>query len=1288
MPESSSTESTANAAPIENAGAAPHSIPTRKPARIGNTIPLASLAPEFQAAQHQIYLDLLRRALRHRDTRSIALTGSYGSGKSSVLRALRRRWWNRRVIVELSLSTLDPQLAPEVPAENPAESEMSNRIQKELVKQLLYRLPSRSTPRSRFPRASNPSWVTGIRIALTAAAVVGLVWVATLLVGWDASISLRLVSLGWTPALVWSVAAFGAAIVALIGWKTFGGRYAIKAGLSAGTLTVSLEPTSSSYFDQYLDEIMYFFQVSKTRIVLIEDVDRYGDAVVFDTLRALNTLINSSRQVGRRVVFVYAIRDSVLGKIGGESKTDDSSNVSLAGRDAGSFDIDRANRAKYFEVIIPIVPFVTTDNARDLMMQVMSAHVSNAEGSPGISPALIRLAARHVADMRTLWSILNEFEVHLDRLMTSAVSKKPGINEDIVFSLVLLRATSPNAYESIRLATSPLDSLTDRWIALVDTNLEAQTKELTSLRTQLENSESLDSRAKQAGQLLDSLRPQLLTMSTGSATVVEFASPIADANLADVAGWQQLANGAPLTINLWDDPSRRRLSQSVRMGPEMVALLIGMRINPQAWQDTDLEKIREKVRATEKEIAFLRHHTWEQLYSRTDIVIAAKANEIQEDEVQDKGGEDSQKIPNLSFKDLVRAYAPTILAQDLLAQGYLPRHFARYASMFYGAVVGLDADEYISRAIEPGVPIFEFELTDLAITQVLAEQNAKKDNAEFFDDPSTYNLDIVAYLLKNRPAAARSVAHHLAVRWTDLEQAFVGRFLQRETPTLSGSLAAFMALSWKQGLRYTAIDAELAPDARLHIVNAVLGATEAEDTDDLDLDTDVGQYLSEHYPELPSVVNPLDDARANTVMQIMAASGAIIHDLTKLSSVALAAAIELSIYPINANNLGALGGADRVALDTLRSGTKTKPTYDYLLGNLSAYLDALSQLKPVGGPVKAAAEFAAVLNDIAAVGSTALLDRLVEATSLEFRIADLSSTAPETWPALIGHGRADSSFDNVQRYIAEHGFDNALGKLLNEQGKIATPAATPQTERVAVALEILAARDTLPKVATRVALVNSLAPGVMSVRQLAPDDANLVGPLLAAGLLEDEPATFDPVLLNLSEDLESAIAASDSFGTFSDDTTMPPRHLSRILTNARIPRKTKTALVVKLAILLTLATSTDATAIAQALAGRREKLDQARIEALRAAGASNPSLVRLMVAQGNELPVSDVRTILLAMRGDYGRVSSGGNGTVHFDPDEDHRFLLSRLEGVTHTGAKERRTKRYGNKIEANLKQP
>ncbi len=295
---------------------------------------------------------------------------------------------------------------------------------------------------------------------------------------------------------------------------------------------------------------------------------------------------------------------------------------------------------------------------------------------------------------------------------------------------------------------------------------------------------------------------------------------------------------------------------------------------------------------------------------------------------------------------------------------------------------------------------------------------------------------------------------------------------------------------------------------------------------------------------------------------------------------------------------------------------------------------------------------------------------------------------PEAWPALVSRNRTDPTFENVQRYLSSFGVDEALGGFLTEHAMMATPETTPQPERLTVAVTILAAREAIPAPATRVALASSIAPGVIPIGQIAPDDADLVGPLLAAKLLADEANTFDPDLVQRWDHLEPAIAASEHFGEFSDSTTMPVRYLARALTSQKVPADTKAMLVTKLASLLVEATPAYASAIADAVSQRHEDLDLLRIQALKAAGASDHSLVHLLIAQGENLSLTDLRTILLAMGGDYARLSKGGAGTVRFEVTQDHRALLQRLDGVTHTGAKDKFTMKYGTNLEAKLKHP
>ena len=126
---------------------------------------LHPLTPGYKPDQHSVYFDAIENALGwtgENTVRNIALTGSYGVGKSSILRQVASD--PQRDVIQVSLSTLgfgtegpvanvaatptqsDDEIA------NPLRETKTNQIQKEIVKQLLYttRLAKRY---SRFRRA-------------------------------------------------------------------------------------------------------------------------------------------------------------------------------------------------------------------------------------------------------------------------------------------------------------------------------------------------------------------------------------------------------------------------------------------------------------------------------------------------------------------------------------------------------------------------------------------------------------------------------------------------------------------------------------------------------------------------------------------------------------------------------------------------------------------------------------------------------------------------------------------------------------------------------------------------------------------------------------------------------------------------------------------------------------------------------------------------------------------------------------------------------------------------------
>lgn len=1221
---------------------AANQIPAGWSKRPGASIPIASLAPQFGPADHQVYLDILNRALSHPDTRSVAVTGPYGSGKSSVLRGLRKwhlskQWplFRRRVITTLSLSTLDPR-----PASNPDEQDVSNRIQQELVKQLLYRLPTRRTPRSRFPRASSPSWLVTVKAGVVALALYAVGYLVAAQTGWREKVDEQVEAFNLPPALFWIVTAIALSAVVISIWRSTSGRVELKGDVTANALTVSLGTKELSYFDKYLDEIIYFFQVSRTNLLVIEDIDRFSDATVFDTLRALNTLVNSSKQIGRRVVFVYAIRDSVLGTVG----------ANLRDRNEAATELDRSNRAKYFDVVIPVVPFATTNNARDLLLEVMDPT------NTGVSPALIRLAARHVADMRTMRSLRNEFEVHAERLLYTKLAQ-PGINPDIVFALVLLRATSPDEYEKIRLSTSSLDNLNERWRDLVRSNIEQQTVVLTNLLS-LSQSVDAETAAKGAGELLEALRPRLLSMGAAiSANRVTFRDPLAESGLDDLAGWRAIASGTPLTVEVARANAGYSQALHLELDCTTLELLLGIEIRPELFVEADSRALDAQIVNTKALLWYLRHHSWEDIYTRTDIAVETKPGSAEIGRVDGR----------ITFADLVAHYSPSPLLAALVKHGYLPAEFASYSSMFYGRVIGVAATEYLRRVVGPGKPAPDYPLAPRAILDVLLDQQADEDDsAEFFDDLSIYNLDIVDHLIQHRPGPASRVAEHLAKRWGEEERKFTDLFL----PTSGNAvkLVGLMAQHWPGVVRYTTVEVNVTPDRRLHLVDAVLNRI--PNADFIDLTSAVGQYLSENYALLNAVVSPSDKSRAQIVMEVIRGSGASVADLSVLDDIARDAAVAISVYPVTRTNLETLGGLEDIALDALRNSIHA--AYQHSLVNIIDYLNSILQMGQAGVVLRNPDQFATVLTEVAYLHNERICELFVQSTTGACRISDLGTVPVSTWRSLIKMARTEVTFSNVQHYIIEYGVDEELGVLLTDSPAIDLQAEIAVADRKRLALTILSSREAIARVQDRVRLAISLRPGAVQANELDRVDGNLVAPLLTARLLVDDDNAFDPELLSDWVNFEAAVAASEFFAEFAETRLLPSEYLAPLLDSEQIVESTRQALIGKLDTLVGVATADQATAVARVLTRRASILDFSRIEALRAVRASDSSLVGLIAAQEGHLDDDALRALLCNMGGEYAKIGTGRGESrkASFAANADHDAILRRLEGITHTGVR------------------
>lgn len=1189
----------------------------------GRDVKLASLRPKFDENSHRVYYDLLVRSIDANAVQNIALTGAYGTGKSSVLEELRKK--HSGEIIELSLSTIASQQVHNADDQDTPETDKSktNLIQKEIVKQLLYRLPAHMTPRSRFRRTSAPQ---SKRDWLIAGCIGSFLTLLAFALGLLAPVVEHFVPGPWVRYLLayLILAAAGTCATWLIRRLIAGGP-SMTASVGTALTSVTLSSNADTYFDEYLDEIVYFFQASKTKVVLIEDIDRFKDIKVFDTLRALNVLLNSTSILGR-IVFIYAIRDSIFEQIEG---TDEGA----ARDDPARRTLEIANRAKFFDVIIPVVPFVSADNARDLMSRTMKS----SEFS--IDQALIRIAARHTADMRLIHNIRNEFEVYRSRLIVPDKGVY-GITDDLVFAMVVFKNAHLGDFEEIRHKNSTLDRLYKAWRQLVRENLAAEINHLNQLKRSTGLDERADARARQFGERLSryiaDLRKSLVAF-TGGSTSITFSPPFEESVIRQRSTWQAIAEGA--SIDVAGRTPRNQLVE-MRFDAERLSSMLGIEIDPAHWNDLDLDEIATEIYASEERIRFLRHHTWLDLLNRPEFTML-------------HAGE------NRNFDQLVGAILTSPLSRELVRRGHITSHFALYTSTYYGTHLGPEALEYVRRCVEPGEPDMLFDLDVPSIKQIFIEQGAERnDKAEIFQDPSILNVSILNYLLAERPEAAAIVAKNLSSRG-DLEAEFVNIYCSRGE--LPEQLLAGMAHDWTGVVQYTAVEASLSTEKRLRALDAVLNAL--PHAQGYIVDEQVRERLETDFAGLTSITSPSSPRRAAIVMDLLKECQVEIADLSRLNEIARNAVVERALYPVNETNLRVLTNEAPISIDEI--GNSSAHVYRHVLNHLSDYLDAFDDSDATIHTIETPSLFKQIVVSAAEHASPAEINRLISGASMQCRLEKLDDVPSLAWPSLVAQDRIDSTFTNTYSYFTKFGsFDEFLGVFHTRHSIIAWDQDTaPIDDRRELAIAILNAIEVIEDSNIRIDLSLQLDPGCLPVDEIQPLSGSFAGLLISKGLIPDDEKTYRSHLMVDWTTREAAISASNDFETLVSPETIPPEQVPQMIESALVSNNIKKKVVGDLGSYLQDANRQNIEQVSRALIAKKWTISAPRIQLLIDQGAPTAEIVQFL-ARNEKLPIQTLRDLLRSMDRPYSAIADIGTRPYNLPDDSAHRTILNALKGT------------------------
>ena len=141
-----------------------------------------------------------------------------------------------------------------------------------------------------------------------------------------------------------------------------------------------------SYFDKYLNEVLYLFEQADADVIVFEDIDRFEANEIFIRLREINTLVNAKRKNTKSkykpLRFFYLLRDDVF---------------------------ESNDRTKFFDFILPIVPVIDSSNAYDQF-------ITHFPQTVVFNPGFLKKLSLYIDDMRILKNIANEFTVYKEKL--------------------------------------------------------------------------------------------------------------------------------------------------------------------------------------------------------------------------------------------------------------------------------------------------------------------------------------------------------------------------------------------------------------------------------------------------------------------------------------------------------------------------------------------------------------------------------------------------------------------------------------------------------------------------------------------------------------------------------------------------------------------------------------------------------------------------------------------------------------------------------------------------------
>ena len=337
-----------------------------------------------------IYEEAIDYAFDNSDIKNVAISGAYSAGKSSVLASYKKK--------HSDLHFLHISLAHFKSREQEDETEVKESVlEGKILNQLIHQIPSEKIPQTNFRVKKKVSAKSIIKPTIEAVLFVIIAIYFTCFDMWKSYVNT--LPNNWFKSILtlsthqYALMVDGILMVTLLLFIVYGlirvqknKNVFRKLNLQGNEIEI-FEESDDSYFDKYLNEVLYLFENADVDVIVFEDIDRFNANRIFERLREVNTLANIQLQKEDKKVlrFFYLLRDDIF--------------VSK-------------DRTKFFDYIVPVVPVVDSSNSYDQFI----SHFKKGGIFEKFDESFLQGLSLYIDDMRLLKNIYNEFVVYFNRL--------------------------------------------------------------------------------------------------------------------------------------------------------------------------------------------------------------------------------------------------------------------------------------------------------------------------------------------------------------------------------------------------------------------------------------------------------------------------------------------------------------------------------------------------------------------------------------------------------------------------------------------------------------------------------------------------------------------------------------------------------------------------------------------------------------------------------------------------------------------------------------------------------